>query len=128
MFHTLKLGSHIQGHSQGSKVKYFLFDYLKLAEALCIKLSKKVYRNQKVCHTLFYVPKLKVKVTIWGQSSKYVLAITQKSTKANFIKLHRKTRHHERYAMHHSQRLKVKSFLCITKKLLKQVSLDFMKG
>ena len=42
------------------------------------------------------------------------LTCTQKSTKA--IKLHRKTRHHERYAMHHSQRLKVKSFLCITKK------------
>ena len=34
---------------------------------------------------------------------------------ANFIKLHRKTRHDEMYAMHHSQRLKVKSFLCITK-------------
>ena len=45
------------------------------------------------------VPKLKVKVTIWGQSSKYVSAVTQKNTKANFIKLHRKTRHHERYAM-----------------------------
>ena len=45
----------------------------------------------------------------------------QKSTKANFIKLHRKRRHHERFAMRHSQRLKVKSFLCITEKLLKQV-------
>ena len=54
-----------------------------------------------------YVPSLKVKVTIYGQSSKYVSTITQKSTKANFIKLHRKTRHHKRYAMHHSQRLKV---------------------
>ena len=51
-----------------------------------------------------------------GQSSKYVSAITQKSTKANFIKFHRKTRHHEKYVMHHSQRLKVKSFFCITKK------------
>ena len=61
------------------------------------------------------VPKLKVKVTSWGQSSKYVSAVTHKSTKANFIKLHRKTRHHERYAMHYSQRLKIKSFLCITK-------------
>ena len=57
-----------------------------------------------------YVPKLKVKVTNWGKSSKYVSAITQKSAKANLIKLHRKTRHHERYSMHHSQRLKVKSF------------------
>ena len=73
-----------------------------------------------------YVPKLKVKVTIWGQSSKYVSAITQKSTKANFVKLHGKMRHYERYTMH-SQRLKVKSFLCITKKLLKQVELDFRK-
>ena len=62
-----------------------------------------------------YAPKLKVKVTIWDQSSKYVSAITQKSAKANFIKRHRKTRHYERYAMHHSQRLKVKSFLCIPK-------------
>ena len=42
--------------------------------------------------------------------------ITRKSTKGNFIKFHRKTWHHERYAMHHSQRLKVKLFLCITKK------------
>ena len=72
-----------------------------------------------------YVPKLKVKVTIWGQGSKYISAITQKSTKANFVKLHRKMRHYDRYTMHHSQRLKVKSFLCITKKLLKQVELDF---
>ena len=93
-----------------------MWDYLKLAEAHCIKLSKKVNHNYKVCHTLFYAPRLKVKVTIWGHSSKDVSATTQKSTKANFIKLHRKTRHHERYAMHHSQRLKVKSFLCITKK------------
>ena len=122
MFHTQKIGSHIQGqgHNQESEVKYFLCDYLILAEAHCIKLSKKVNHNQKVCHTLFYVPKLKVKVTIWDQSSKYVSAITQKSNKANFIQLHRKTKHHER--------LKVKSFLYITKKLLKQVSLDFMNG
>ena len=96
-----------QGHNQGSEVKSFLCDYLKLAEANFVKLSKKVNH--------------KVKVTIWGQSLKYVSAITQKSTKANFIKLHRKIRHHERYAMHHSQRLKVKSFLCISKKLLKQI-------
>ena len=48
-----------------------------------------------------------MKVTVCGQSSIYVSAITQKSTKANFIKLHGKMRHHERYAMHHSQRLKV---------------------
>ena len=41
--------------------------------------------------------------------------LLKKSTKENFIKPHRKTRHHERYAMHHSQRLKVKLFLCITK-------------
>ena len=104
-----ELGSHIQGqgHNQGSEVKSFLGDYLKLAEANFVKHSNKVNH--------------KVKVTIWGQSSKYVSAITQKSTKANFIKLHRKIRHHERYAMHHSQRLKVKSFLCITKTLLKQI-------
>ena len=36
-----------------------------------------------------YVPKLKVKVTIWGQSSKYVSAITQRSNKASFIELYR---------------------------------------
>ena len=30
-------------------------------------------------------------------------AITEKSTKANYIKLHRKTRHHQRYAMHQSE-------------------------
>ena len=99
-----ELCSHIQGqgHNQGSEVKLFLCEYLKHAEANFVKLSKKVNH--------------KVKVTIWGQSSKYVSAVTQKSTKANFNKLHRKIRHHERYAMHHSQRLKVKSFLCISKK------------
>ena len=48
------------------------------------------------------------KIRLSNYSEKYPLA--------NFIKLHRKTRLHERYAMHHSQRLKVKSFLCITKK------------
>ena len=107
--HAQELGSHIQGegHNQGSEVKSFLCDYLKLAESNFVKPSKKVNH--------------KVKVTIWGQSSKYVSAITQKSTKANFIKLHRKIRHHEMYAMHHSQRLKVKSFLCITKNLLQQI-------
>ena len=47
VFHTQKLGSHIQGqgHNQGSEVKYFLCDDLKLAEAHCIKLSKKVNHN-----------------------------------------------------------------------------------
>ena len=35
------LGSHIQGqgHNQGSEVKYFLCEYLKLAEAHCVKLA-----------------------------------------------------------------------------------------
>ena len=47
VFHTLKLGSYIQGqgHNQGLEVKYFLCDYLKLAEAHCIKLRKKVNHN-----------------------------------------------------------------------------------
>ena len=47
MCHTQELGSHIegQGHNQGSEIKYFLCDYLKLAEAHCIKLSKKVNHN-----------------------------------------------------------------------------------
>ena len=47
VFHTQKLGCHIQGHGHnlGSEVKYFLCDYLKLAEAHCIKLSKKVNHN-----------------------------------------------------------------------------------
>ena len=37
-----ELGSHIQGqgHNQGSEVKSFLCDHLKLAEANFIKLSK----------------------------------------------------------------------------------------
>ena len=43
-----------------------------------------------------YVPKLKFKVTVCGQRSNYVLAVTQKSTKTNFIKLHRKIKHYER--------------------------------
>ena len=77
-----------------------------------MKLYRKLEHNEKVC-----------RAQELGSS-----AITQKSTKANFFKLHRKTRHYGRYAIHHSQRLKVKSFLCITKKLLKQVSLDFMKS
>ena len=34
-----------QGHNQGSEVKSFLCDYLKLAEANFIKLSKKVNHN-----------------------------------------------------------------------------------
>ena len=40
--HAQELGSHIQGqgHNQGSEVKSFLCDYLKLAEANFIKLSK----------------------------------------------------------------------------------------
>ena len=40
--------------------------------------------------------KLKVKVTNWGQRSKYVSATFQKSIKANLIKLHRKIKHRER--------------------------------
>ena len=45
--HAQELGSHIQGqgHHQGSEVKSFLCDYLKLAEANFIKLSKKVNHN-----------------------------------------------------------------------------------
>ena len=44
--------------------------------------------------------------------SQQLLRKVPKQTSLNFTK---KTRHHERYAMHHSQRLKVKSFLCILK-------------
>ena len=45
--HAQDLGSHIQGqgHNQGSEVKSFLCDDLKLAEANFIKLSKKVNHN-----------------------------------------------------------------------------------
>ena len=55
MYHTQELGSHIQGqgHNQGSEVKYFLCDYLKLAEAHCVKLKKNVNHNKKECHTLY---------------------------------------------------------------------------
>ena len=55
MCQTQELDSHIQGqgHNQGLEVKYFLCDYLKLAEAHCIRLSKKVSQNKKVCHTLY---------------------------------------------------------------------------
>ena len=44
---TQELGSHIkgQGLNQGLEVKYFLCDYLKLAEAHCIRPSKKVSHN-----------------------------------------------------------------------------------
>ena len=104
-----------------SEVKSFLCDYLKLAAANFVKLNKKVNHIRKYVTHYIHVPKLKVKVIIWGQSSKYGSAITKKTSKANFIKLHRKTMHYERYAMHHSQKLKVESFLCITKILLKQV-------
>ena len=39
-----------QGHNQGSEVKYFLCDYLKLAEAHCIKWShRKVRQNDNLC-------------------------------------------------------------------------------
>ena len=42
-----ELGSHIQGqgHNQGSEVKSFLCEYLKLAETNFILLSKKVNHN-----------------------------------------------------------------------------------
>ena len=42
-----ELGSHIQGqgHNQGSEVKSFLCDYLKLVEANFVELSKKVNHN-----------------------------------------------------------------------------------
>ena len=42
-----ELGSYIQGqgHNQGSEVKYFLCDYLKLAEAHCVKFCLKVNHN-----------------------------------------------------------------------------------
>ena len=55
MCHTQELGSRIQGqgHSQGLEVKYFLCDYLKLAEAYFFILSKKVNHNLKVYHTLY---------------------------------------------------------------------------
>ena len=47
MCRAQELGSHIQGqgHNQGSEVKSFLCDFLKLAEANFIKLSKKVNHN-----------------------------------------------------------------------------------
>ena len=47
MCHTQELGSHIQGqgHNQGSEVKSFLCNFLKLAEANFVKLSKKVNHN-----------------------------------------------------------------------------------
>ena len=50
-----ELGSHIQGqgHNQGLEVKYFLWDYLKPAEAHCVRPSKKVSHHRKVCHTLY---------------------------------------------------------------------------
>ena len=86
-----------------SEVKLCLKLCCSTTEANLMKIHRKLKHNEKVCciHDYIYVPKLKVKVTIWGQSSKYVSAITQNNTKANFIKLHRKTRYHERYAMHH---------------------------
>ena len=42
--HTQELSYHIQGqgHNQGSEVKSFLLDYLKLAEANFVKFHKKV--------------------------------------------------------------------------------------
>ena len=51
MCHTQELGSNIQGqgHNQGLKVKYFLCNYLKLAEAHCVpKLKVKVKEKQKL--------------------------------------------------------------------------------
>ena len=43
VFHTQKLGSHIQGqgHSQGSEVKYFLCDYLNLLKHIASNLAKR---------------------------------------------------------------------------------------
>ena len=49
--------------------------------------------------------------------SQQLLRKVPKQTSSNFIE----RQGIMRYTMHHSQRLKVKSFLCITKKLLKQV-------
>ena len=46
--------------------------------------------------TCFYIPKVNLKVTIWGQRSNYIAAITLKSTKANFINIHGQIRHHKR--------------------------------
>ena len=55
MCHTQELGSHIQGqgHNQGSEVKSFLCNFLKLAEANLSNLAKKVNNNKKVCHILY---------------------------------------------------------------------------
>ena len=132
--YTLGLGYHIQdqGHNQRSEVKSCLCDYLKLAEANFVKLHKKVTIIRRFVTHYIYAPKLKAKITIWGQSSNYLSAITQKSTKANFIKPYRKMRHLERYTTHKTlvptlkvkvivRGLKVKSFLCISKKILMQV-------
>ena len=54
-----------------------------------IKKLTIISRYMYVTHNI-YMPNLKVRVTIWVQRSKYVSAITQKSTTANFIKLHRR--------------------------------------
>ena len=51
--------------------------------------------DDDVTHNI-YIPKLSVKVTVWGQMSNYVFAITLKSDKANFININRQIRHHER--------------------------------
>ena len=59
---------------------------------------------------------------MWVQRSKYISATAQKSTKANFIKIYKKVKYHERIChvqnigsntlgQGHNPRSKVKSFL-----------------
>ena len=69
---------------------------LNLLEHLFSNFTKKLIIIRRYGTHNIYVIKLKVKVTNWGQRSKYVSASVQKSIKANFIRLHRKIKHHER--------------------------------
>ena len=78
---------HSRSMSQSGVRSSLCYNFIP-AGADCIKLHN------------IYVPELKVKVTIWGQRSKYASVTAQKITEAKFNKIHKKIKHHERIICH----------------------------
>ena len=98
--HNLVFYVQGQGYNQGSEDKSSSCNNLKPTKVNFVELCTKVNHNLKVCHTQYLYSQFNIKVTVWCQRSKYVSAVTLKSTKANFMNIHRQIRLIRGCAMH----------------------------